>query len=178
MATYPRLTGLAQQVTNGSAPNAWNAVVDYLQDIWLDDYSPVPGSKPDIVETSSSNFSYLFDVGTGRLIAAYGVSHGKHTGARPASRMAGHPLGGPKGYHRGHAIPHTLGGATDINLVPQLGSVNVGPFRELERAAVATPGAFYFTYWRYPTSNSQRPIGVDQGLCVPGQPARVNAHGN
>jgi len=77
-------------------------------------------------------------------------------------------------YHRGHAIPHTLGGATDINLVPQLGAVNVGAFRALERAAVATPGALYFTYWSYRGSRlrtarghdepGQVPTAVEQGL--------------
>ncbi len=52
--------------------------------------------------------------------------------------MAGHPLSDGPHYHRGHASPHTLGGPTDIKLVPQLGSVNVEPFRDLERRAVAT----------------------------------------
>ena len=73
-------------------------------------------------------------------------------------------------YHRGHAIPHTLGGPTDINLVPQLGRINVGQFRTLEKRAVATPGSLYFTYWSYArtraagrSSASQTPVAVDQG---------------
>ena len=79
----------------------------------------------------------------------------------------------------GHAIPHTLGGLTDINLVPQLGRINVGPFRELERLAVATPGALYFTYWKYGRSTAtQRPEGVDQGLLRPGRPAEIRRHPN
>src|SRR3954471_6990207 len=98
-------------------------VTQKLIDIWLTDYSRL-SQAGEIVETSSSNFSYLFDIGNERLIAAWGVSQGRHSGARPASRMAGHPLSAGAHFHRGHAIAHTLGGATDINLVPQRGSIN------------------------------------------------------
>jgi hypothetical protein len=157
----------------GPTPHLISALIN----AWLDDYRH-RGASNDIVETSAANFSYLFDIGRGRLIAAWGISHGKHTGARDKSRMAGHPLGAAAGYHRGHAIPHTLGGPTDINLVPQLGSVNVGPFRKLEKEAVATPGALYFTYWLYPPGDSQKPTGVEQGLLVPGQSLRVSRHAN
>jgi len=176
--SFANLDQLSRKVKDGSAPDAWKAAADWLIDEWLSDYQPPPRTKTEIVETSSSNFSYLFDVGSSRLIAAYGVSQGKHTGKRDSSRMRGSPLGGPKGYHRGHAIPHTLGGPLDINLVPQRGSVNVGEFRKLEIQAVATPGAFYFTYWKYPPSGSQRPTGVVQGLLVPGRNAQITKHGN
>lgn len=176
--SFPELDQVSRKVKDGTAPDAWKEAADWLIDRWLRMYRTAPRTKPEIVETSSSGFSYLFDISTGRLIAAYGVSHGKHTGKRDSSRMAGHPLGGPKGYHRGHAIPHTLGGPLDINLVPQLGAINVGPFRAIEKQAVATPGSFYFTFWRYARSDSQRPIGVDQGLLLPGQPAQITTHGN
>lgn len=159
-------------------------IVDYLIDVWLTDYART-NSGSDIVETSDSGFSYLFDIATGRLIAAWGVSAGRHGAARDATRMAGHPLSAGPLYHRGHAIPHRLGGPTDINLVPQLGRINIGPFRPLERQAVATPGSFYFTYWTYPRpprggTASQQPTGVDQGLLVPGRPPVVDirTHGN
>ena len=145
MAHYPELQTFSNRVSNGLADGAWTNVVGYLMDVWIDDYAWRCRSH-EIVETSASGFSYLFDVASGRLLAAYGVSHGRHAGKRDASRMAGHPLSDGKLYHRGHAIPHTLGGPTDINLVPQLGSINVGPFRRLEKLAVATPGSFYFTY--------------------------------
>jgi hypothetical protein len=92
--------------------------------------------------------------------------------------MAGHPLSAGRHYHRGHAIPHTLGGPTDINLVPQVGKVNIGPFRPLERKAVATPGSLYFTYWKYRGNSSQTPTGVDQGLFIAGGAADVKRHGN
>jgi hypothetical protein len=172
------LDAFAMKVRDGTAPNAWKDAADRLIDAVLSDYQAATGKPADIVETSSSNFSYLFDVSTQRLVAAYGVSKGKHTGRRDSVRMRGSPLGGPKGYHRGHAIPHTLGGPLDINLVPQNGEVNVGKFRTLEIEAVNTPGAFYFTYWKYPPTSSQRPTGVFQGLLVPGQAAKITEHRN
>jgi hypothetical protein len=139
----------------------------------------------DIIETRVFEFSYLFDVGAERLIAAWGISRGKNPEVRPKDRMKGHPLSAGPLYHRGHAIPHTLGGPTDINLVPQLGKINIGPFRALEKKAVASPGSFYFTYWKSkgsaPTRSrhpGQTPTGVDQGLLVPGKPPDVTHYGN
>jgi hypothetical protein len=174
---YPGIRGVAP-----SDWDNWRVTADYLIDVWLDHYRAAPGSN--IVETRASNFSYLFDVDAERLLAAWGVSRGKNTEARDKSRMAGFPLGAGPLYHRGHAIPHTLGGPTDINLVPQLGRINVGAFRKLEKDAVATPGSFYFTYWSYRGSGtvkggpSQQPTGVDQGLIIPGQETRVVTHLN
>jgi len=185
MANYPDLAHLVHAV-DPSSPVAdfTEKVVPYLASVWLDDYCR-NSRDPDVVETTVSEFSYLFDLSAQRLIAAWGISHGRHGGARDASRMAGHPLTAGPLYHRGHAIPHTLGGPTDINLVPQLGRINVGPFRPLEKKAVATPGSLYFTCWSYvgapPTrtnSPGQTPTGVDQGLLVPGQWPLITRHGN
>jgi hypothetical protein len=152
--------------------------------VWLEDYART-ASTTDVVETTSSGFHYLFDIEAQRLIAAWGISSGGHVGSRDKSRMAGHPNSAGPHYHRGHAIPHTLGGPTDINLVPQLGSINIGPFRSLEKKAVATPGSLYFTYWVYagaaPTKDGhagQTPTGVDQGLLIPGQQPLIEHHGN
>jgi len=134
--------------------------------------------------TGLATGTYLFDIAAERLIAAWGISKGRHVGARDASRMAGHPLSAGPHYHRGHAIPHTLGGPTDINLVPQLGRINVGPFRPFEKKAVATPGSLYFTYWIYGSAAArigtptQTPTGVDQGLLIAGQMPQIARHGN
>lgn len=186
MARYPRLAGLLRAVDPNSPEQGFTArVIPYLVEVWLDDYSRTTRSSS-IVETSHSGFSYLFDVGSERLISAWGISEGRHGGARDASRMAGHPLSAGPLYHRGHAIPHTLGGPTDINLVPQLGRINIGPFRPLEKKAVATPGSLYFTYWTYRGSSSPRPnarptqtpIGVDQGLLIAGEAPQIVHHGN
>jgi len=149
-------------------------VIPALIDIWL---VASEGLSGDVVQTTSANFSYLFDIGSERLIAAWGISSGRIAGERDSSRMRQFPLSAGQAYHRGHAIPHRLGGALDINLVPQLGRINTGPFRELERRAVATPGALYFTFWKY-RGSSQTPSGVDQGLLIPGQNPEIATFGN
>jgi hypothetical protein len=120
----------------------------------------------------------LFDIAAERLIAAWGLSKGKDKSPRSiiATRMKGHPLTNlvhGKRYHRGHALPHTMGGRTDINLVPQLGAINSGPFQELERLAVATEGSLYFTYWSYPDGRAQRPSDVEQGCLIAGSAPRI-----
>jgi len=185
MAVYPQLARLVQSADpRSSADVLTRIVVPYLVDVWLGDYArSVPTME--VVETTSANFSYLFDIRAERLIAAWGISHGRHAASRDKARMAGHPLGAGSRYHRGHAIPHTLGGPTDINLVPQLGRINVGPFRALEKRAVATPGAFYFSYWIYVASaparggyRGQTATGVDQGLLIIGQPPVIQHHVN
>ncbi|HUQ80432.1 MAG TPA: hypothetical protein VM076_04820 [Gemmatimonadaceae bacterium] len=140
-------------------------VVSILLDCWLDEYRRSNGNS-DVIETRVGAFSYLFDVDRARLIAAWGISSGAIHTPRDKSRMQGHPLSDGSNYHRGHAIPHSLGGPTDINLVPQLGALNVGPFRRIEKAAVASPGGLYFTYWIY-DSHTQRPTFVEQGLLLP-----------
>ncbi|MEA2666166.1 MAG: hypothetical protein QOI11_3110 [Candidatus Eremiobacteraeota bacterium] len=178
MCDYPGLDAILLHMTAGTAEAKFaNEVIPCLVAVWADDYAgTVPGSE--IVETTVERFSYLFDIKEQRLIAAWGISRGRQVSKRDASRMAGHPQSAGKWYHRGHAIAHTLGGGTDINLVAQLGSVNMGPFRSLEREAINTPGALYFTYWTYDQSNTQKPIGVQQGLLVPGRPANLRRHAN
>lgn len=184
MASYARLPACLRLVQHANLEfGFFHFVTPYLIDVWLDDY--VERCKGgEIVEIQVSDFNYLFDTSNSRLIAAWGVSKGRHGGKRDASRMAGHPLSAGPLYHRGHAIPHTLGGTTDINLVPQLGSVNIGRFRPLEKLAVATAGSLYFTYWIYQQSTmsgdkiNDVPIGVDQGLLIVGQTPTVTTHVN
>jgi hypothetical protein len=178
MLEYPRLDAFLRQITAATSEEKFsNEVIPTLVDMWVEDYSRT-AEGPEIIETTVDNFSYLFDINDQRLISAWGISRGRHAGKRDASRMAGHPQSAGKRYHRGHAIAHTLGGGTDINLVAQLGSINIGPFRALEREAINTPGALYFTYWTYGPSTSQKPIAVQQGLLVPGQHAKIRNHAN
>jgi hypothetical protein len=178
MLNYPNLTtilrGLRPPLTEAVATSR---LAPCLVETWLNDYTRSAGSY-DIVETKVDGFFYLFDIPPGRLIAAWGLSKGKDASPRAiiATRMKGHPLTntvGGKRYHRGHAIPHTMGGRTDINLVPQLGLINSGRFQELERLAVATPGSLYFTYWRYPDARTQRPSGVEQGCLIAGSAPNI-----
>src|ERR1700760_1227322 len=137
-----------------------NEIVPRLVVLWLDENAGNT-EKPEIVETTVERFTYLFDILAERLIAAWGITGGRAAGRRDASRMGGHPHSPDERYHRGHAIAHALGGGTDINLVPQLASVNTGSFRHLEREALRSPGALYFTYWIYNVSHSQRPTAVE-----------------
>jgi hypothetical protein len=178
MFSIERLNSLIAILPSGAEYADYEAaVVPYLVDHWLGTYKAgVTGNE--IVEVNTGHFYYLFDVIAERLIAAWGVSAGKHSASRSAARMAGHPLSNGPLYHRGHAIPHTLGGGTDINLVPQLGSVNVGAFRELEKRAIAKPGSLYFTHWIYAHGDSQTPTGVEQGFLYPGRQPDVRLHGN
>jgi len=183
-AKYDRLGQYMALVDSAEPINGLESfVIPFLSQVWLNDYTRYHRHS-DIVETTTAGFSYLFDIARERLIAAWGVSAGKNTEKRDSGRMAGHPLSNGPLYHRGHAIAHTLGGQTDINLVPQLGKINIGPFRRLEKKAVATPGSLYFTYWIYSSSPrpemlfSQTPVAVDQGLLIAGMPPDITYHRN
>jgi len=115
MVQYPRLAGLVRAVNPRSPELDFSAkVIPYLVEVWLADYAR-PSQKTEVVATTVAEFCYLFDIAAERLIAAWGISKGRHGGARDASRMAGHPLSAGPLYHRGHAIPHTLGGPTSTS---------------------------------------------------------------
>lgn len=161
---------LAWGRSNGSAA-FYGEIQATLIDLWIRDYAEVAPDY-DILETPVSGFSYLFDLRFERLLAAWGISRGKNTESREEVDKRMRPLTMPGShFHRGHAIAHTLGGAADINIVPQLGEVNIGAFRKIERRAVSSPGALYFTYWRYAGDGTQVPFEVEQGLLCPGQTA-------
>ncbi|HWB86359.1 MAG TPA: hypothetical protein VG675_19615, partial [Bryobacteraceae bacterium] len=165
--TYPQLASLLR-----AAPGTpWEShleksVIPYLTSVWLRHYR-MSLSGGDIVEVPLGQYSYLFDIGPDRLIAAWGISRGRFAGDRPNSRIAGHPVANRNIYDAGHAISHRLGGGTDINLAAQLASVNRKAFQELERAAVKSPGSLYFTYWMYHRTEEkkvQRASRIQQGL--------------
>lgn len=178
MATYPQLARLIAGATAANGELLFNTrAIPYLVAVWLNDYERGVTHSA-IVETSVRTFSYLFDVDAERLIAAWGMSGVFDPGQRDSARMASHPMSKGPHYHRGHAIPHSLGSPTDINLVAQRASVNVGPFRILERRAVATPGSLYFTYWGYDPKSGQHPSKVDQGLLIPGQLPDIRTFAN
>jgi hypothetical protein len=165
-SAYPELHSI---VLNATPASLEQDAVPYLIENWLSEYCRTTAGA-DIVETTPGACSFLFDIANARLIAAWTISRGAHAGKRDSNRMRGHPLAFGSRYHRGHAIPHSAGGPTDINLVPQLGALNVGAFRVLEKAAVACKGSLYFTHWLY-ADESQKPASVEQGLlrggCVP-----------
>jgi len=138
-------------------------LIGRVEDLAMSEYRR-GAARPDFVEVTESGFSYIFDLNDDRLVLASGISQGPQTHVRDRSRMRGHPVRQGGEYHRGHSIAHQLGGGLDINLVNQRGNVNIGPFRQLEREAVASPGAFYFCNWIYGSGRNQTPTGVRQGL--------------
>jgi len=139
---------------------------------WCAAYRSVTTKPSQIVDVTLDGFVNVFDINSQRLIGVYGLSQGKHTGARPASRMAGHPQSAGSDYHRGHAMAHTLGGGTDINLFSQRGKLNIGEFRRLERAAVADRNSLYFVRLTYlKGNNGQLPDWIEQGLFPSADPS-------
>lgn len=177
MASYPKLPRRVPRDISRSKDGFDRSLVPYLRRVWLSDYrNSTTGAE--VVQIDLSGFSYLFDVAHARLIAAWVVSKGAVAHKRDASRMKGHPLTEKPGHHRGHVIPHQLGGLCDINLVDQRGALNIGDFRRLERLAVATPGALYFTYWQYRRAGDTIPAFVDQGVLIPGEEADIVTHRN
>lgn len=150
-------------------------VVDFpenLVPLWCDDYS---SSSPDAelvavdLDDSGTSFTYLFDIHLQRTIVAYGVPiFAKRS--RDVSRMAGHPNSSGPEYHRGHLMAHSLGGGMDINLVPQLGKLNIGEFRVLERKvrdlAKRNVSCLYFVRSIY-TDHSQKPGMFEQCVILP-----------
>jgi hypothetical protein len=145
---------------------------DRLCAAWCRDYRDT-FRNTEIVSIALAPFVYLFDLAGERSVAVYGIMGGKVSPPRDGARMAGFPKAEGPQYHRGHAMPHSAGGGTDINLFIQPGALNVGPFRELEKLAVASPGSFYFVRFLYDLTGSQRPAFIEQGALVNATPARM-----
>lgn len=158
-----------RSIEKSSAPSEAEArrllpeLIGRVEDLAIGEYRR-GAARPDFVEVSESGFSYIFDLTDERLVLASGISRGALAHVRDRNRMRGHPVRHGGEYHRGHSIAHQLGGGLDINLVDQRGNVNIGPFRRLEREAVASPGAFYFCHWIYAPGRGQTPTRVRQGL--------------
>jgi hypothetical protein len=151
-----------------------NIVLDIpstLVPLWCDDYySDNPGGDLVSVDLKESGaaLTYLFDIRLERTIVAYGVPIFAG-GKRDAGRMAGHPNSAGPTFHRGHLIAHSIGGGTDINLVPQLGKLNIGEFRVLERRvrdlARQNANCLYFIRPIY-KDKSQIPSMFEQGAIL------------
>jgi hypothetical protein len=152
---------------------------DLLQDLtaellyrWRDEYLDNHGDAELLIVKGGPNetgFSYLFDFARQRNVVAFGTPTANDE-KRDSTRMAGHPLSSGSEYHRGHLIAHSLGGGTDINLLPQLASVNVGAFRSIERVAKATisegMSCLYFVRALYADDTSQVPSHLEQCLVL------------
>lgn len=154
-----------------------------LVPLWCDDYYSNHKNaelvQVDIADLTTS-FKYLFDITLERNIVAFGVpAFAQHR--RDASRMAGHPLSNGTNFHRGHLMAHSIGGGTDINLVPQLGKLNIGEFRALERKvrdlAKQNLRCFYFVRTIY-NGSSQTPRLFEQCVIFPNKTIAYSLHNN
>jgi len=152
----------------GGNPFIHREIIPRLTDMWAEDYRRQhAGSLLLVIDLA--HCSYLFDQAASRLVAAWAISKGKVVSERDQSRMRGFPKKEDSSFHRGHVIPHQMGGGLDINLVIQFGKLNIGQFKVLENKATAQPGSLYFTYWKYNDKLSQKPFSVEQGLLPPGK---------
>jgi hypothetical protein len=154
-----------------------------LDQLWCSDYrSSNPSAELFAVNMKSSNtvFTYIFDINLERTIVAYGEPIFSKN-PRDPGRMAGHPNSAGPNFHRGHLIAHSIGGGTDINLVPQLGKLNIGQFRILEKKvrtlAAMNVKALYFVRPIY-TGDSQTPAMFEQCVIVPPKSLTYALHKN
>lgn len=148
----------------GLTATGWDAVVrELLVDRWTAEYDAVTPWAPEIVEIELGTLLYLFDAaptlretatgGDDRVVVVWGRSSAPTT-RRERGRLTGFiPVPGSwsgRGRDRGHLVAHALGGALDLNLVPQSIALNRGRseegrrWRALEREAAASPGTPLF----------------------------------
>ena len=156
---------------------------DSLVSLWCHAYTAASPNAELIsvdLNESGSTLTYLFDIHLQRTVVAYGVPVFA-TNPRDSGRMAGHPNSAGPHYHRGHLIAHAIGGGTDINLVPQLGKLNIGQFRILERQvrdlARQRVGCLYFVRPVY-SGQSQTPTQFEQGVIQPPKQLLYAMHKN
>lgn len=163
---YPGLRQRLACISADELPLVVGAIARDLSWLWTRLYRGLcPGAT--VLETHLGEFTYLFDPDRQRNVAAGGFIAGHNKTPRDAHRMREHPKSEGRDYHRGHMMPHSGGGGTDINLFSQRGAVNVSQsYRELEKLAVATPGSFYFVRLLYGAASGQRPAAIEQGLII------------
>ena len=145
---------IARSAPNPAGRDALIAHVDAaLSDAVAEDYLGMVGTPGELLtvtfpaeDGSGAFIRTMSDLGTeDRVVAVWGLSRVEPAGTRDKVRMAGF-LGGVwsatyPGDDRGHFFAHTMGGGTDINLFPQLASVNRGgQWREMERYAAEHHG--------------------------------------
>jgi hypothetical protein len=140
---------------------------------------------PEILEIKLGALTYLFDRapsrhrGEGaddRLVVVWGRST-PPTAPKDAARMAGFLRGAGwtrRGHDRGHLVAHGAGGGLDLNLVPQLATLNRGRsgqgrrWRRIERYVARHPGTPLFVRPLY-GSGSWIPSAFDYGLVRAGR---------
>jgi DNA/RNA non-specific endonuclease len=113
----------------------------------------------ELVEVDLGTLTYLFDIAQQRLVGVYGTS-APTSAPRSHARIKGHPSPNRPGgaqIDRGHVAAHSIGGGADINLVPQLHTLNIsGEWRAFERHLQTNPGTFFAVQIEY-DDDSQQP---------------------
>ena len=173
-----------QLVSAYKGDNLLGDLPDQLVPLWCDAYAATNPTaelvEVPLTQPGGPSFSYLFDLTLQRNVVAWGTP-AYVTHKRDASRMSGHPLGGGSRYHRGHLMSHGTGSGTDINLVPQLGSLNIGSFRKLERLvrgfARQHQACLYFVRTVY-SDSSQTPSQIEQCVIQPSRAVSYAMHSN
>ncbi len=149
----------------GVTDATWDAFADdVLVPRWIAAYRATTEWQPDVVAVQVGALTYLFDAAptmravggpaaTDRVVAVWGRS-AHPTRTRDRARMAGflaeRMLWSARGRDRGHLVAHTAGGALDLNLFPQTGSINRGRtaegcrWRAFERLVAERPGTALF----------------------------------
>jgi hypothetical protein len=170
-------------------PAAKAFLAEELPYVWLDAYVAVMPHEQNVQRVTIEGFEYLFDFSAGlvsrgsltaseavedRLVAAHGESRSASR-KRNDSRLKGRQRGPVDAvdrtqraeYDRGHAIAHASGGVLDVNIVPQIASVNRrGLWREMERYCQHTPGTYLFCRALY-AGLSPHPAELELGVLKP-----------
>ena len=184
--------GLFRVTARDDAPGV-GPFVDALTDAWLDSYRRETAGQRDIVQIAFEELTYLYDATTSpgidepdnRVLAVWGRSRAP-SGPRDSSRLRGHPSpqrDNAEAVDRGHLAAHAIGGGYDLNLIPQLASLNRGRsaeghvWRELERYCATHPGTFFFVRAIY-SDITDHPSGLDYGVLLSDGELRVETFDN
>lgn len=183
MIDYDRVL---QGAASDDSVNAQEYLREELPYVWLDAYMAKLPHKPNVHRVDVDGFEYLWDFSTelvqkgqvaeaaavaDRLIAVHGFSK-PIAKPRLDSRLRGRTLGpvdavekSQRGqYDRGHAIAHTLGGALDLNIIPQIRHVNRGGlWRRMERYCQQHASTYFFCRPIY-SGLSAHPSEIEFGI--------------
>ena len=150
---------------NVPQPVGRNSAIAYLNQalppLWASQYPGAGGELLTVTlggkQSQNGAVSTMFDLQPknsrieSRVVAVWGLSKSEPANTRDTGRMAGFLNGVWSSFYsgrdRGHFFAHTMGGGTDINLFPQVASVNRGgEWRRMERFAAENPGTFCFIH--------------------------------
>lgn len=169
------------------AVETWDAFVrEALLDRWIAAYRSCTAWAGELLEIEQRELVFLFDaastlrsagegVGDDRVVAVWGRSRVPDR-ERERGRLAGFlpnvHAWSRLDLDRGHLVAHAAGGGLDLNLFPQMNSLNRGLsaqgrlWRRMENYAARHPGTPLFVRPIY-DGPSWRPVALDYGLLLP-----------